>query len=367
MGDQLFMPGGNDEFQLVHYFAGECSEEEAAEIEAWINADPACKRRVEQLRRIWDAAEQTIEEGADVDAMWDGLTRRLGPAEFKREALDRPRGRGRSPSYERRLREKRSPQRSRALSRFGLSRWAVAAIIAVCAMGVWGLHGGPLLDRGASGMRMITTDVGQRARITLGDGTRVTLNAESELTLPPEFGDRRRRVRLQGQAYFEVAPDKERPFLVHAGGSITRVLGTKFDVGAYPEDDAVRVVVTEGAVSVRSEREEAESSVRLRERQMAALSKSDQSVVRREVDPAPYLAWTEGQLIFTDAPFEEVARRLKSWYGLQVELAGATGNVDRLNAAFKDEPVGEKLTVIAETLDLQYDREGKRVTFYAQE
>jgi ferric-dicitrate binding protein FerR (iron transport regulator) len=145
------------------------------------------------------------------------------------------------------------------------------------------------------------------------------------------------------------------------------VLGTRFDVGAYPEDGAVRVVVAEGTVSVRSEREGTESGVRVKERQMASLSKSDRSVLRQEVDPAPYLAWTKGQLVFKDATFDQVVRRLNTWYGLEADLEGSTEAVHHLNAAFEGEPVGEVLTVIAETLDLRYEREGKRVTFYVEE
>jgi ferric-dicitrate binding protein FerR (iron transport regulator) len=216
-------------------------------------------------------------------------------------------------------------------------------------------------------MRTITTEVGQRAQVQLSDGTRVTLNAESELTLPPMFGERRRHVRLQGQAYFEVEPDEERPFIVHAGGSVTRVLGTEFDVGAYPGDEAVRVVVAEGTVAVRSELEDEETRVTLRERQMAYLSKSDQSVTRQEVDPSPYIAWTKGELVFRDAPFNEVIQRFRSWYGLRVKLVGSVDAVDHLNASFKEESIDEVLVIVAETLDLEYQREGETVTFSAEE
>lgn len=352
--------------RLVHYFAGECSEEEEARIEAWIHADPERKRRVARLRRVWEAAEERPRDRPDVDAMWDALDQRLGFSE--REDEDAERG---SDDTERRSRRARRGRRraarrtSPALSGRGV---AVAAAIAVVIVSLWAFWDGSLLDRGASGMRTITTEVGERAQVRLGDGTQVTLNVESTLMIPPEFGDHRREVTLQGQAYFEVEPDEERPFLVHADGSVAKALGTKFGVGAYPGDGTMRVVVAEGKVAVRSAREKPEESVTLTEKQMASLSESGgMTTVRQDVDLTPHLAWTDGQLVFRNASFKEVTRRLRSWYGLRVALDGSPGAVDRLNATFTDEPISEVLTIIAETLNLRYEREEETVTFYVRE
>lgn len=360
------MPYEINEDQLVHYFAGECSEKESAKIEAWIDADPDRKRRIARLRQLWEAAGRDPEHQPDVDAMWSSLVRRLGPFNSSQQQGAKATG---SSSNQRTSwrRGKRDAQEVPSSSRPVYRALGGVASVVVLALLVWGVYSGQLLDRGASSMRTITTEVGQRAQIQLGDGTRVTLNAESELTLPPRFGEARRRVRLQGQAYFEVEPDEERPFLVYAGGSVTRVLGTKFDVGAYPSDEAVRVVVAEGTVAVRSEQEGEETRVTLKERHMAYLSKSDQSVTRQEVDPAPYMAWTKGELVFRDAPFDEVIHRFRSWYGLRVKLAGSVDAIDHLNAAFKEESIGEVLGIVAETLDLEYKREGETVTFFVEE
>lgn len=350
------------EDQLIHYFAGECSEEEAARIETWIDADPERKQRAARLRRIWDAAKEHPQSGRDVNAMWDDVTRRLGFVAREDQPQKTSRGPGRTsghPSSGGHWRVSSSPTRAQRVS-------AVVLSILVLALAVWVWHDTGWINRGDSSMRTITTDVGQRAQIQLGDGSEVMLNADSKLELPPEFGDEKREITLVGQAHFQVVPDK-RPFLVRAEGSVTRVLGTEFGVGAYPEDDKVRVVVVQGEVTVRSAGERSKGSIALTDRQMASLSKVDDSVLRREVDPGPYLAWTEGKLVFNDAPFDEVARRLKSWYGLQVELVGSVEDADRLNATYTDEPANEVLSIIAEALDLRYERDGKAVTFYLQD
>lgn len=348
------------EDQLIHYFAGECSEEEAAEIEAWISADPNRERRVARLRQIWEAAEREPQSSPDVDAMWDGLERRLGSTELERRESESSR---QSVSRSRRKGEPRRERMGGYLG-FPLRVLAVAVSVLILALGIWTVYEWEPVHQGASSMRTITTKVGQRVQVRLGDGTQVMLNAKSKLTLPPKFGSEKRRVTLRGQAYFEVVPDEDRPFLVHAKGAVTKVLGTKFDVGAYPSDEKVRVVVAEGKVTVRSSKEGIGESLTLSDRQMASLSNSGRSIVRREVDPNPYLAWTEGKLLFRDASFQEVRRRLRSWYGLRVKLKAPSGSVGHLNATFTDEPLEEVLDIIAETLNLRYEREGKRVTFF---
>ena len=348
------MPHDLNQDRLVHYFAGECTDKEKAEIEARVQADPAYRQRVQELRRIWEAAGR-LPAQRNVDAMWSKLSRRMELPGSRPEA---PRG-------------ERAPLRARWQRKMPHAAWKqplrTVAFVAFIAAAVFLL--GEVVDSsrmpGEAAMREVATEAGERARVKLGDGTQVMLNAESKLTLPAEFAEGERVVHLQGEAYFEVAPDKERPFVVRAGGTVTRVLGTKFSVGAYPDED-VQVVVAEGKVAVRQEETQEEQEIMLTRRQMARLSKANERALRREVDPGSYLAWTKGQLVFRDAPFPEVARKLERWYGLQVKLEGASENVDRLNASFKGEPVAEVLRVIAESLQLRYERNEKTVTFYSE-
>lgn len=340
-----------NEDELVHYFAGECSEEEESEIEAWIHADPERERRVAKLRRIWEAAAEPAQDQSSADGMWDDLTQRFESSELGIK-------RGGDDSAQRAKRDRRGRDRM-------LVTFAAAVVMSIVA--VWAFYDGSLMGQNGAKMRRITTEVGEQAQIRFGDGTQITLNAESRLAIPHGFADGKRTVNLQGQAYFEVESNPDRPFVVRAGGSVAKVLGTKFDVGAYPSDDTVRVVVAEGKVAMRSAREKPEANITLTEKQMGSMAKSGLSVMQQSVDPAPYLAWTEGQLVFRNASFGEVARRLKNWYGLHVTLDGSPGAVDHLNTSFTDEPVSEVLHIIAETLDLSYERKGDTVTFFVRE
>jgi len=360
LDQRLFMSHEISEDQLIHYFAGECSEKEAAKIEAWISADPDRERRVARLRQIWEAAEREPQSSPDADAMWDRLERRLGSSEQERKESEPSR---QSVNRSRRKGELRS-QRVGGYLGFPLRVLTVSVLVLV--LGIWTVYEWEPVRQRASSMRTITTKAGQRAQIQLGDGTQVKLNAQTTLILPPKFGSEKRKVILRGQAYFEVTPDEDRPFLVHTKNIVTKVLGTKFDVGSYPDDEEVRIVVAEGKVAVRSSGEKTGGDMTLSDRQMASLSDSGKSVVRRGIDTGPYLAWTEGELLFRDASFSEVRQRLRSWYGLRVKLEGSPEAVGHLNATFTDEPIEEVLSIVAETLDLRYEREGEEVTFFFQ-
>lgn len=350
------MPLGIDDDRLVHYLAGECTDEEKKEIEAWIAADAAHKRYVERLRKVWQAAAKTPPGVGNIDRMWNKLRDRIGPLEkSSAEKGERP-----SRSY-----QPRSGRHSmwRQYSRIG----AIATFVVVLA-----LIAGQALDEfevepEESAMREVATETGQRARVTLHDGTQVTLNAESKLTLPVEFAEDERVVHLQGEAYFQVISDKERPFKIKVKGAVTEVLGTKFNVGAYPDEPDVEVVVDEGKVAVHPEGGRGDQEVLLEAHQLAQLSRKEEHIVRREVNVSDYLAWMDGRLVFRDAPIEEVARKLRRWYGLEVELAPTLQDVDRLNASFKEESVEEVLNIIAETLNLRYERNGRRVAFLPAE
>lgn len=342
----------NDD-RLVHYLAGECSAEEQERIEAWMDADPDHRAHVEAMRRIWQAAADAPAGARDVDRMWNKLHARIAaPSEDSA-----PRRRVRPPLQ-------RAGRRSgwRQLARTG----AVAVLVVVVAL----FAAERVVEPEGAGadeaaMREVATETGQRARVTLHDGTRVMLNAESRLTLPDQFAEGERVVHLQGEAYFEVVPDKDRPFRIRANGVVTEVLGTKFNVGAYPDEPDVSVVVDEGTVAVRREGEPRDHEVRLEHDQLAQVPRGPERIVRREVVVEDYVAWMDGRLVFRDAPIQEVARKLRRWFGLQVVLVPSLeeGGVDRLNASFKDESIEDVLNIIAETLNLRYERDGQRVTF----
>lgn len=380
---------------LARHFSGECSREETSRIRVWIAEDPAREVLLEELRQVWrmtDAGaspESAVSESAssekvsprasswDTEALWERVRKTTQGA--SRETRGKSSASATSASVSEPDRGARQTRRSRVARPSGRNlvtrRAAVmgAVLVAIVVASVLWLYG-PVLSGPATASaetKTFSTQAGQRAVVRLTDGTRVHLNVDSRLTLPANFGVERRAVRLEGEAFFEVTEDAARPFVVRAGEATTRVLGTAFDVSAYADDEETRVVVKEGRVAVRSSRQNpsaAEQDVVLVRHQMGRLLRSGEHVVRKGVRVDQHLAWMDGQLVFEDASFEEVTRKLERWYGLDVTLGASTAAPPgHLNARFaEDQPLDEVLSVIATAFGLEYERvRRKHVTFAA--
>ena len=154
--------------------------------------------------------------------------------------------------------------------------------------------------------------------IVLPDGTRVWLNAATELKYPVAFHAKERRVYLKGEAYFEVAPDKNRPFYVETEEVKIRVLGTVFNVNTH-YTRGVRTVLVEGAVALEwGDQKE----IRMKPGELADFDRTTTEVTLKEVDVTSYISWKEGYFVFEDEPLEEIMHTLSLWYDKEFLFVG---------------------------------------------
>ena len=343
--------------QLVHYFAGECTDALRAVIEAWIEADEEHRRLAQHLEQIWAAASPDSLDDWDVDALWKRLQARMEDYE---KGQRRPHTPSPAPAHEPRRRQRvrlRSPW-SATIRVAGILILITASIIGIQQLVVEQPDAPATVT-----MREIATEPGQRGQITLSDGSQVHLNVASTVTMPEPFAADTREIYLHGEAYFDVEPDENRPFIVHAGEAVIRVLGTSFNVRSYDEDAPVVVVVAEGTVAVNTDAAPDSERVLLTQGQMATAQ--DEILQKSEtVDLDYYLAWRDRRLLFVDAGFEEVKRKLERWYDLEVQLADSSIAPGALNATFTDESMSEILNIVSLSLGLRYERQGRHITFY---
>lgn len=155
--------------------------------------------------------------------------------------------------------------------------------------------------------------------LTLTDGSKVVLNSASSITFPTAFTGNKRKVVITGEAYFEVAHDKSKPFVVVKGDAEIEVLGTHFNVNAYDDEDAINVTLLEGSVRVSASNKT--QNLILKPGQMARItSKLD---LLPNVNINEVMAWKEGKFKFGEsASIETVMRQLSRWYDVQVEYKG---------------------------------------------
>ena len=170
---------------------------------------------------------------------------------------------------------------------------------------------------------------GMECLITLSDGTRVHLNAETRLTYPVCFSSKERIVQIEGEAYFDVAPDKEHPFIVKTSHTSIRVTGTSFNVRAYADEDTESTTLISGTVRINSGNEVFE----LVPNQHYTYNKNTGTNTVANVNTDLYTSWESGSFIFLNVPLENVMSYLSKWYGFQYSFEDETAKQVRIGAS----------------------------------
>jgi len=164
----------------------------------------------------------------------------------------------------------------------------------------------------------ITIPKGGQYQLILADGTKVWLNAASSLKFPTAFTGKNRTVELTGEAYFEVAKNKDKPFNVKTTTQTVQVLGTHFNINTYSNEANVRTTLLEGSVKVYS----ANASVMISPGQQAVLANTGTFEVKHDVDIDEIVAWKNGIFQFNEADIQTVMRQISRWYDIDVEYKG---------------------------------------------
>tara|TARA_R110002050_G_scaffold300779_1_gene472592 strand:+ start:13022 stop:14053 length:1032 start_codon:yes stop_codon:yes gene_type:complete len=205
-----------------------------------------------------------------------------------------------------------------------LIRWRIAASIFVLVgmVGILYFFSGNFskVSENPNLYTSIYTENGQRSKVVLPDSSTVWLNSGTTLSYPADFSDQNRKVVLKGQAFFQVTHKGNDPFLVEANGLVVRVLGTNFDVAAYPEEDEVSVVLESGKVEL-THQERKSFSYMMNPGEKATLSLfSNNEMKISSVDASVYSSWKDGRLIFRNSPMGDVVKSLRRWYNIDIEI-----------------------------------------------
>lgn len=195
----------------------------------------------------------------------------------------------------------------------------------------------------------IYAPMGARVSFSLPDGTTGMLNSGSYLSYSLPFTDNR-HIKLDGEAWFEVKHDKDHPFEINAGNSIVKVLGTSINLSAYPAEDYVEIVLSEGKVEFQDIKGDENVTLLPSERLVFRKGKTSKSFV----DPAKYNAWTEGKLVFRGDPMSEVTRRIERWYNVKINLADTELEKYSFRATFEDDNLEDVLRFLCLTSPIRY-------------
>jgi transmembrane sensor len=205
----------------------------------------------------------------------------------------------------------------------------------------------PIADRLVSST--IYAPLGARVSFNLPDGSTGMLNSGSKLSYSSPFNNNR-QVRLEGEAWFEVNRDEDHPFEISTGNSTVKVLGTSFNLSAYPAENYVEVVLQTGKVEFMDDKGNEKVTMLPSERLVFQNGNISKSVT----DPAKYNAWTEGKLIFRGDQMAEVARRIERWYNVKIDIADKELEKYSFRATFEDDKLEEVLRLLSMTSPIRY-------------
>ena len=233
---------------------------------------------------------------------------------------------------------------------------AAAAVVLLC-LSVWTAY----LYMQPVSIQTVTT-LAETRTILLPDGTSVTLNHYSSLSYPKQFKSDNREVELSGEAYFEVSKNKKHPFIVQTETIDVQVLGTHFNVDAYPDNPDVKTTLLTGSVAVSNKNNSVHMV--LKPNEVAIYNKVEQKLTRKVLENAgDEVSWRHGEFIFDDLPLQEIARELSNSFGTTIHIADSTLRNYRVTARFRN---GEDLETILSVLHnagyFNYSRNTQQIT-----
>ena len=300
------------EKDLLHkYFKGETLPEEEQRIMDWAEASPENYQTFLRERRLWNAALLSYSLGQTQTA-----TR----------------------------------------SRFLFNRWqmiSVAATIALLISLSWNFLHTNTTEAGER--QRVFVPVGQRVQLDLADGTKVWLNSNTTFTYPASFGADTREVELDGEGYFEVAKDAEKPFIVQTKAYAIRVLGTTFNVYAYAEEmDRFETSLLKGAVAVSSQDNPAQT-IRLLPNEQVVVSEG--KLLKQPITDEARFRWIEGLLCLDDVPFEDLVKRLSAYYDTPIRIWNQQVLDYRCTGKFRQiDGIDHALRVLQKDVHFTYER-----------
>lgn len=310
------------EKELLHkFFAGTATLEEKEAIMHWMESDPGNKQFLLKERKLYNAV---LLHGEDKQV------------------------------------QQQAGRQQYFLHR-GIARFLRVAAMIVVAFGL-GYFWQSEKTEGSIAMQTISVPAGQCVNVTLPDGSNIWLNAQTTIQYPVSFNKENRQVKLDGEAYFDVAKDSKRPFIVNTKECSVEVLGTKFNIDAYSSRDKFETVLMEGSVKV-SMLDDPTQAVSLKPNNK--VYRSNGKLLTQKVSNYERYRWKEGLICFVDEPFKVVMEDLEKFYGLTIVVNNQKVTQYLYTGKFKQtDGVDYALSLLQKNIHFTYQRDRENHIVY---
>jgi transmembrane sensor len=207
-----------------------------------------------------------------------------------------------------------------------------------------------------------STEPGQKLSFHLDDGTIVILNSGSKLYYPANFDSLERKVVLDGEAFFDVSKDVDRPFRVETSSIVTTALGTSFNINAFSSAENIEVDLVHGRVSVRKIAQTNDpNTMMLNPGEMATVAKSNFSMEKSTFNFIEKISWKDGIIYFKEACYEKIVSKLENWYGVSINTNRAPLKEWKFTGQFENETLENILIALQFGHDFDYVMQKKEV------
>lgn len=318
----------NDDI-LIKYLVGEATEEEKALVEAWIAASEENKKRYRDFQLLWVTSEKlALRSEVDENLAWSRFQQRLDEAK---------------------------PSVKTKKSYWSWSK--IAAGIILVSLGAWAAF----YAYNRSSFNQLIIETGNYTKVdTLSDGSIITLNRHSRVQYPKHFANKRRTVKLiKGEAFFDVAPNKAKPFHVTVNDIDVKVVGTSFNIKI--DEETTELIVETGVVEVRKEH----VVVRLKRDETVKIDRDSHNLKKGSVQDQLYKYYRNNKLIADGTPLYRVVDVLNDAYNVQIVIEGVELENLELNTTLTyNNSIQSNLDLICETFGIKMKKRGEQIVLY---
>lgn len=318
---------------IVRLFSGEADSDDKNLVRVWVSQSDENKKTYDELKDIWLAA---------------GTLHNSDGYQVEKEILN----------FQERIKEWRKGKQ-RKLYIFRVLKYASVFLLLVAIPGSY--YFGKNSKKHESAYSTITCQPGDKSMVILPDSSRVWLNSGSKLVFNNDLKRGKRELFLEGEAYFSVTRDPENPFTVHCGTLSVEVLGTEFDLKAYPGEDIISTTLIKGSVKIS----DLENQVLLTPNQKLEYHNATRKMTLYELsDTAPETEWKDGRLVFRNESLRELELKLERWFDVDIVLADEAVKDRRYTGILERESILEVMSYFSLAKSVDYKIDGNRVTFF---
>lgn len=329
-------------YQLIeHYYRKSISTEELLKLRAWVESSEANQRKFREVLRILEATEIYLQQPVAPAKSWAMVANHIQQS---------------NPSTD-------SEPKSRKLVKW---QWyAVAALVLVVStIGLLFFKGSQIKPSQQNLVKVISNAYGEQRSVTMPDGSVIYLNAGSRISYSARFGPHKRLVKLEGEAFFDVVHEKNRPFIVQTGKVSTTVLGTSFNIKAF-RAKPVEVTVETGKVGVVLKKANQKDEVNfLLPNEQLLIDPENGEIIRRTVNAVDVSGWKHYRLVFYNTSLKDISATIERTYNVKVSFKQAkTGNL-KLTAKFDKCGIKQVMDVLSRLSGTTYQIKENKITIY---